>query len=112
MAELFLGLRLETGRWLDNAKQEALRFSELCKASLTLVDVREEDGLWAITSGSRRALILCHPLWHPQEGLAVDAQVNAKLALTNDGYSCEFVDVRELHNKPNGYLLSLQGSGT
>lgn len=110
MAELFLGLPLETGRWLDGAEQMARRFSALCEAGHAATGVRQEGGLWAVTSDAHQALILCHPLWHPQEGLAVDAQHNAKLALMQDGYTCEFVDVRELHNKPNKYLLSLQGT--
>ncbi len=111
MAELFLGIPLQLGRWFDAAEAQAKQFSVLCSSVGTPVSVRQEGELWAVTGPAGRALVLGHPLWHSQEGLAVDAQINAKLALAADGFHCDFVDLRELRIKPNSFLLTLQGNG-
>lgn len=111
MAELFLKEPLDLSRWLSNSAQEAERFVSLCASADTPVQMRNEEGLSAIVGPNKHALILSHPLWHPQEGLAVDAQMNAKLALSSEGYNCEFVDLRELHNMPSAFILKLQSFG-
>jgi DEAD/DEAH box helicase domain-containing protein len=109
MAELFLEIPLELGRWLDSAERQARSFIEICASADIPAKVIQEDQLWAVVNPvSARALILCHPLWHSQEGLAADIQVNAKMGLSQSGFKCDFVDMRELHTKPSSYLVAVQ----
>jgi hypothetical protein len=109
MAELFLGLPLHIGRWLDRAEEDARDFAELCKATDLNVEVVKVDQLWAIVAPTGRSIIVGHPLWHHREGLAHDMQVNAKLALQdkNGRTSVRYVDVRELAANPQVYVVDL-----
>ncbi|MNS54521.1 hypothetical protein D3C72_873190 [compost metagenome] len=109
MAELFLGLPLDLGRWLASAPDHAARFASQCETSGVEVTVSEAAGLVVIGSVSGQSLILGHPLWHFREGLAVDQQINAKLEL-GGGTACRFIDIRDLTNRPNEYILSLMGT--
>lgn len=111
MAELFLGVDLDLSRWLGGAQEIAERFEALCVVSGLAVKLHKEEGLWAVSGPSKRALILSHPLWHPQEGLASDAQINAMLALRHAGFNCEFADIRDFHTYPSKFRLRLQGQG-
>lgn len=110
MAELFLGLPLDLNRWFSSAPAAAERFTRQCAASGVETSLETAEGLTVIRSGGQ-ALVLCHPLWHPREGLANDRQINAKLAL-GAGTACRFVDIRDLAGRPAGYVLSLMETGT
>ncbi|MEJ6791073.1 DEAD/DEAH box helicase [Brevundimonas sp. BR2-1] len=105
MAELFLGLPLDHGRWLARAPELAEQFARQCETSGVSVSVSKAAGLTAVTSAGQ-ALVLGHPLWHVRDGLATDEQANAKHAL-GDGVNCRFTDIRDLANRPNEYILSL-----
>lgn len=109
MAELFLGRPLDTSRWLAASQEQAQKFAELCRLTGVKADVRPAGDLWAVVNAGGKALILCHPLWHPREGLATDAQINAKLDL-GAGIQCEFADVRDLEIHTPAYLLKLRGA--
>jgi hypothetical protein len=52
--------------------------------------------------------VLSHPLWHPREGAATDAQIDAKYDL--GGMHCEFADVRDLEVHAPAYMLKLRGA--
>lgn len=106
MAELFLGLPLDLRRWFGDAPALAGRFARQCEASGVETSVGTADSLTVIRSSGGRALILCHPLWHPSEGLANDQQKNAKSAI-GAGVTCDFTDIRDLANRPNDYILRL-----
>ncbi|MFZ2028847.1 MAG: DEAD/DEAH box helicase [Vitreimonas sp.] len=108
-AELFLGEPLQTGRWLDDAGEHANRFAGICQTYMPETAVRETHGLWAVTFESA-ALLLCHPLWPQQEGLATGIKqlMDANDALKGDGFRVDFVDVRMLRAQPSEYLLRLQ----
>lgn len=108
MAELFLGLPLDTGRWLDGAEAQATSFAEICRQVAIPAEVRKAAGLWAVVGDNGRALVLSHPLWHPREGAATDAQIDAKYDL--GGIHCEFVDVRDLEVHAPAYMLKLRGT--
>lgn len=108
-AELFLGKPVDTARWLAASRKQADSFASLAQSAEIDATVKGAAGLWAICNNAR-ALLLCHPLWPQQEGQADPNgnQIQAKLELNADGYDCEFVDIRDLHNQPNPYLLRLQ----
>lgn len=108
MAELFLGLPLDHGRWLAGAPEQAARFARQCEISGLEVTIGKAAGLTVIASSSGQTLILSHPLWHSREGLAVDQQINAKYELGSVA-ACRFTDIRDLANRPNEYILSLMG---
>lgn len=107
MAELFLEEPLDTSRWLAQSQRQAERFKALCELAGIGVQVRQAAGLWALVSTTNRALILSHPLWHVREGLASDAQINAKLDLGYEVRS-DFVDIRDLDTHATAYLQKLR----
>jgi DEAD/DEAH box helicase domain-containing protein len=110
VAELVLGEPLDLSRWLGNAKHIGTRFADLCNLHDGKVHVEEADGLVAITRGNSLSIVLSHPLWHMREGLAQDAQQNAKLVLqANHGSALkvEFVDIRDLAHHPQTYIVKM-----
>lgn len=107
MAELFLGLPLDTSRWLGGAKDQAERFAILCQQVQIPAEVRPAGALWAVVSESGKALILSHPLWHIRDGLISDTQAEAKYDLGGD-LNCEFIDLRDLEVHAPAYMLKLR----
>ena len=105
MVELLLGKQLDTARWLERAESVALWFKDLCDASEIAVSIEQAGDLLAIVKEDRRALVLGHPLWHRQEGLATDEQIEAKMEL--QGMDVEFVDIRAIKMRPQQYILML-----
>jgi DEAD/DEAH box helicase domain-containing protein len=108
LAELMLGIDLDERRWLGRAEAETNMLHSLCTGVDIDARVCTAEDLWAVVGTSGRALLFCHPLWHLVPGLANDRQVNAKLDLESRGLRCEFVDIRQVHSRPNGYVLRLQ----
>ncbi|MES0826578.1 DEAD/DEAH box helicase [Ruegeria sp. SCP11] len=110
VAELVLGDPLDTSRWLGNAQEIGQRFADLCNHHEGSVQVEHADGLVAVTGGGRLSLVLSHPLWHLREGLAQDAQKNAKLLLEANhgaGLRVEFVDIRDFAHHPQTYIVKM-----
>jgi hypothetical protein len=103
-----LGIDLDERRWLGRAEAETNMLHSLCTGVDIDARVCTAEDLWAVVGTSGRALLFCHPLWHLVPGLANDRQVNAKLDLESRGLRCEFVDIRQVHSRPNGYVLRLQ----
>lgn len=110
IAELVLGDPLDTDRWLGSANDTAQRFAALCNHHAGNVVVEQADGLVAVTGSGRLSLVLSHPLWHMREGLAQDAQRNAKLMLeANHGNALkvDFVDIRDFAHHPQAYIVKM-----
>ena len=110
VAELVLGIPLDTGRWLRDGMDIATTFARICGTGGVPPRVQDAATLPAIIKGEELALVLCHPLWHPREGLANDLQLNAKLELQarfGIGLACEFVDIRSLVRQPQLYVPAM-----
>lgn len=110
MAELFLGEKLNTGRWFDRSTQVASQFEKLCRSAKIDVRVEKAGKLRAIVKPGTLALILSHPLWHHREGLAHDEQLNAKIDLMSRyGRSMDFrfVDLRDIAANPQRFVVEL-----
>lgn len=110
LAELAIGKPLNLDRWLGQGSLVASRFADLCGKTGINVTVEDACGLPAVVYENKSALILGHPLWHQREGLATDQQINGKLDLQGvygGGFNCEFVDMRDLKNCPQKYILQL-----
>jgi DEAD/DEAH box helicase domain-containing protein len=111
IAEIALGIELDTSRWLDGLQGSVERFTGL--ASMTGLSVQAEEcgSLYAIVSSSQKALILGHPLWHTREGLVHARQNEAKEDLRNlhgPQLDCSFVDVREFNAHPQKFIVELR----
>jgi DEAD/DEAH box helicase domain-containing protein len=110
MTELVLQKPLDTSRWLDQAPKLAQSIADLCKASDIDVEIEPAGELTAIVRPGSKALILSHPLWHSREGQAQDVQIDAKMELQgihDTNTSFEFVDIRDLAQRPQSYVLKL-----
>ncbi len=112
LAELVLGLPLDTNRWLGSAQRLGTRFADLCNSHDGKVFVEEADSLVAVTRVKQgRSLILSHPLWYTsKDGLAQDRQVDAKALLqSNHGsaHQVEFVDIRDFATSPQTYVVKM-----
>lgn len=113
VAEIVLEKPLTIERWLGNAHDLGDRFANLCKDFGINVEVEDAAGLVAIRKGEERGFILSHPLWHPREGLAQEAQINAKLEMQANhgpGINVEFVDIRSFAMHPQEYVVSILGN--
>jgi DEAD/DEAH box helicase domain-containing protein len=111
LAELALGLPLETGRWIDGAEVPIARaFAIFCDRTGSAVELEEHAGL-TVLHRNARALILGHPLWHTAEGLVqpiqLDAQDSFRAAHASDA-EIRFVDVRQLAMRFPEYFLALR----
>jgi len=109
LTEAVLGIELQPGRWLDSGNALAEGFSGLCQAAGYMTTVSEAGGL-NVVSAANKSLVLCHPLWHSREGLATDAQIEAKLELEAEygpKHHCRFVDVKELSARPQKFMLEM-----
>ena len=113
VTELVLGLPLQTHRWLAGSEGLARRFVELCARSETHVEAQRTGELWSIVAPGGKALVLGHPLWHPREGYAPDAMVDAKLELRGlhgASLDCEFADIRQFALEPQKFLVKVMGA--
>lgn len=109
LAETILGIEPQLSRWMGSGNSLAENFSQLCRAAGYNAVVSEAGGL-DVVSGKNRTLIFCHPLWHSREGLATDAQIEAKLEIEakhGADHYCQFVDIKELSARPQKYILEM-----
>lgn len=112
LAEVALGIPLDTSRWLKGKGDPAVTaFVELARNNGTELDVAEHGGLVAISRGEK-AVVLSHPLWHLSDGLGQRAQKAAKEGVMSalGGYtSVTFADTRDFVARPVSYFLRLHG---
>jgi len=110
LAEIALGLPLDVGRWLDGAIDRVAKpFVRLCNSNGVAAGA-EMHGALPCVVGKERALVLCHPLWHPAEGAAQPAQLDAKrsvIAAHGMGMGVDFVDVRDFMAQPAAFFQAL-----
>lgn len=111
LAEVTLGIPLDTNRWLRGKEDPAVKsFERFANQSGAKVDVALTDGLVTISRGEK-GFVLGHPLWHVAEGLAQPSQVMALQSLRSNlgPYSeATLVDARDFAARPVGYFLRLQ----
>lgn len=110
VAELVLGKPLKEERWLENGMDIVKMFKGLCNTSGIAVSIDLANSLPVVVCDNSQALILCHPLWHSREGLAVDRQLDAKLELQSrydSALDVSFVDIRQLSIRPQRFILKL-----
>lgn len=116
MAELLLFNQIQEARWLGRAGQEAAYFAKIAgDAEINLSIQKVNELTVVVNSEQRRAGIMCHPLWHTSSGWANARQEQARVQLqANLGhqFNVEFFDMRDLHLRPQRYLLKLLGRGT
>jgi len=112
LAEVALGIPLDTSRWIKGAGDPAIAsFVELARQNEAPIEVSEHAGLASLSRGER-VLVLSHPLWHLAEGLAQPTQVAAKesvVAALGQYTEVSFVDVRDFAARPVSYFLRLHG---
>lgn len=111
LAELTLGLPIDTGRWIDGAEARiASAFAAFCAKSRLEVGVEEHAGLTVIHRDAR-ALVLGHPLWHSTLGLVQPVQLDAHesfRAAHGADSETRFVDVRHLAIRFPEYMLAMK----
>jgi DEAD/DEAH box helicase domain-containing protein len=112
LAEVALGLPLDTSRWLNGTGDKVVRsFERYAKQSGMDLLVAEHEGLVTISRGER-GIVLGHPLWHVAEGLAQPRQLGALQSLRAQlgTYSdVSLADARDFAARPVTYFLRLQG---
>lgn len=102
VAELVLELPLRLERWLGDSASVGRQFTDIASASGIDVSLTEAGSLHAIEYGNK-ALVLIHPLWHPE--FHVDEQLEASMEL--EGKDIEYVDIRKLALKPQEFVVKL-----
>jgi DEAD/DEAH box helicase domain-containing protein len=111
LAEVALGLPLDTSRWLRGESDPAvISFVDFATSTGKPVEVEMHEGLVVLCRNSK-AIILSHPLWHVVEGLAQPQQLRAmesvKAAFGGAG-EIAFADVRDFASRPASYFLRIQ----
>jgi DEAD/DEAH box helicase domain-containing protein len=110
LAEIALGLPLDTSRWLRGEEDPAvISFAEFAQTTGHPVEVSTHEGLVTL-SRNGKALILSHPLWHVAEGLAQPIQLKAmeslKAALGGQA-EVTFADARDFAARTASYFLRI-----
>lgn len=112
LAEITLGIPLDTSRWLKGPTDPAVKtFERLAEQAGAPVEVSEVGGLVAIARGER-CLVLSHPLWHVAEGLAQPIQLKAlegARSAIGPYADVTFADARDFSSRPVTYFIRLQG---
>ena len=108
LAELTLNLPLKTDRWLKSGFTLAKKFSDLCLLNDMNVSAEMSSSLPALVYENTCAFILSHPLWHTRQGLAVDRQIEAEMALRSKygpKLNIEFIDIKQLASRPQNFII-------
>ena len=109
LAEILLGLPFNKNRWLKIAPHVAKIFSNLCKQASIDIEIGPCGDLISVIY-KNTAFILGHPLWHVREGLLTQDQLKAKeilLGQYGNKMIVSFIDLRELANRPQKFLLRM-----
>ena len=102
IAETVLLGRFDHNRYLENARNIAEWFKALCKDFHIDVRVVEAGDLYSVISDTK-ALILSHPLWHPQYPNSIQEQARFDMS----AYEVEFVDIRVFQLNAHEFIMKL-----
>lgn len=113
VAELVCDGSLNVGRWLDGSEHEAEEFVRLANSAEIILRTEQAKDLHAIISDeNRQAGLLVHPLWHSQDGYAQKAQSEARQDLLSKlppNFELFYIDIRDLHLRPQNYIPRFAG---
>lgn len=102
VAETILTGKFDHKRYLGNAREIADWFKVLCRDFDINVSVVEAGDLYAVVNDTK-ALMLSHPLWHPQHHNSIQEQALFDMP----EHSVEFVDIRAFKLKTHEFIMKL-----